>query len=359
MDENIKAATKDRFTMVVKELKNYEGSQGLVGIAHGTIEGGEPLFISKSNMPVVKIEKYTTNKDGDNIEIVLEGKNVPETIAFAVITNVEPQATVDAGRPVENPFLLGLAREYKNNYSDKDFTNEFCYALVHAKFVVPVISDELGPNSGKLEKGTKVGFPMLNVGEDKNKKILPTFTDWGAFSKWKAYFEKNKPAKILAMTFDDVSTIACNNCDGLVVNPFTEPVPVPPPFIENIKASEGYQNEKNVTKRTIEKDTRIEIGLPKETEQIKLSKEALIGVGKADPMIKEIYLFAKKEESSVNLLAVFDLDFAVTEEERKAIFDKAYAAMLPSVGREMKVEFAMKAPAFIKLCSNQEPFYKA
>ena len=59
------------------------------------------------------------------------------------------------------------------------------------------------------------------------------------------------------------------------------------------------------------------------------------------------------------MIAVFDLDFSVTEEERKKVFDEAYKVIVPCVGREMKVEFAMKAPTFIKICSNFEPFYKA
>ena len=358
MDQNHQAITMNRFTMLVKEVATYGTKVGLKGIPSGEYPSDQALYLSRSNMPVVKIESSFAQKDGDYLKICVDAGYVPETATNAVITNVEPQAAVNVGKPIENPFLLGLARAYKDNYKDKDFTNEFCYNLVHTKFVVPCISDELGNESGKVEKGMKVGFPMLNVGQT-DKKVLPVFTDWGAFGQWKDYLAKEKTAKVLILKFDDVAEIATKNSDGFVINPFSEPVPVPPLFIENIMKSEGYQGEKNVTKRKIDKDTPIKIGIPQESEKIRLTKEALEDLGQKNDLVKEIYLFAKNEAGETNLLIIFDLDFSVTEDERKQIFDDAYRAILPSIGRELKAEFAMKAPAFIKLCSNFEPFYKA
>ena len=358
MDQNHQAIKMNRFTMLVKEMNTYGTQVGLKGKPYGEFPDTGALYLCRSNMPVVKIENSIAQKDGDLLEICVESGYVPENIINGVITNVEPQGGVNVGTPIENPFLLGLAREYKDNYKDKDFTNEFCYTLVHAKFVVPCISDELGNEAGKITKGTKVGFPMLNVGQT-DKKVLPVFTDWGAFAQWKDYLAKEKMAKVLILKFDDLADIATKNSDGFVINPFSEPVPVPPVFIENIMKSDGYQSEKNVTKRTIDKNTPIKIGIPQETEKIRLTRDALADFGGKNDLVKEIYLFAKNESGETNLLIVFDLDFSVTEEERKKVFDDAYRAMLPAIGREMKAEFAMKAPAFIKLCSNYEPFYKA
>lgn len=345
--------------MLIKEISTYGSQTGIKGKPYGEYSDSDDLYICKSNMPVVKIKSSFSKKDGDMLEIVLDGDFLPANATNAIVTNVEPQAAVDVSKPVENPFMLALAREYKENYKDRDFTNEFCYNLVHTKFVVPVVSDELGKESGSVKKGTKVGFPMLHVG-DSDKKVLPVFTDWGAFAKWTAFTKEKGPVKVLVLKFDDIADVSSQSGDGFVINPFSEPVPIPPQFIESIRNSEGYNSEKNVTKRTIKEDTTVKIGTMQETEKIRLVKEALTDLGKRNDLIKEIYLFAKKEnEGEPNMIAVFDLDFSVTEEERKKVFDEAYKVIVPCVGREMKVEFAMKAPTFIKICSNFEPFYKA
>ncbi|MCR5617784.1 MAG: enhanced serine sensitivity protein SseB [Clostridiales bacterium] len=357
MDSNQQALKKDRFTMLIKEITTYGSQVGLKGIPYGEYSDSDDLYIRKSNMPVIKLKPLFSNQIGDLLEIMVEGELIPDNAGFSVITNVEPQVAIQPGRPVENPFLLGLSREYRANYRSVEFTNEFCYTLVHSNFVVPAISDSIGNTEGKIPKQSKVGFPMLSVPKD-NKKVLPAFTDWGAFNKWTDYFKKNNPAKVLVLKFDDIAKISTESADGFVINPFSEPVPVPPLFIENIRKSEGYKSEKNVTKRTLDKDAKIRIGVPEDSDKIRLTKEALTAVGSANDLVKEIYLLAKQEENNVNLLAIFDLDFSVTEEERKNVFDEAYKAALPALGREMKLEFAMKAPAFIKTCANFEPFYK-
>ncbi len=359
MDINNQAAKLNRFTMLIKEISSYGSQTGIKGKPFGEYSDADELFISKSNMPVVKIKPSFSKKEGDMLEIIIDGDYLPDNAINAVVTNIEPQAAVDVNKPIENPFLLALAREYKDNYKDREYTNEFCYNLVHAKYVVPVVSDELGTESGAVKKGTQVGFPMLNI-NGSDKKVLPTFTDWGAFSKWTAFTKQKGPVKVLVLKFDDIADIASQSGEGFVINPFSEPVPVPPQFIESIRNSEGYKSEKNVTKRTIKQDTTVKIGTMKETEKTRLVKEALTDLGKRNDLIKEIYLFAKQENNEeANIIAVFDLDFSVTEDERKKIFDEAYRVIVPCLGREMKVEFAMKAPTFIKICSNYEPFYKA
>ena len=359
MDINKQAADRNRFTMLIKEISSYGSQTGIKGKPFGEYSDADDLFICKSNMPVVKIKSSFSKKDGDMLEIIIDGDYLPDNAINAVVTNVEPQAAVDINKPVENPFLLALVRDYKDNYKDRDYTNEFCYNLVHAKFVVPVVSDDLGTESGSVKKGTKVGFPMLNIG-GTDKKVLPTFTDWGAFSKWTAFTKEKGPVKVLVLKFDDIADIASQSGEGFVINPFTEPVPVPPQFIESIRNSEGYKSETNVQKRTVKEGTSVKIGTMKETEKIVLVKEALTDFGKRNDLVKEIYLFAKQENNEdANIIVVFDLDFSVTEEERKKIFDEAYKVIVPCLGREMRVEFAMKAPTFIKICSNYEPFYKA
>lgn len=350
--------TVERFTLVVQEVAEYGDKLGVKGKPHGQLDPQKALYINRSSIPVVKIESFE-NKDSDDgmMEIIFENKGLPKELTCAVLTDVEPQTAVEPGRPIENPFLLGLVRDYKELRSNRDYTNELCFNFVHARFVVAVYSDDLGKEEGQVKKGTKVGFPMLTIKDEH--KILPVFTDWTALSKWTNVFDDKHPPKCIVMNFDNATEIGTKDCEGLVVNPFDNPVPIPTEVINDIKNSSGYKAEKNVKQEKVEKNTPIQIGVPQENEQIRLTKEALVGLGGKKKEVKEIYLFAKRDANGANLLVIFDLDFAVTEDERREIFDEAYRAVVPAVGRQMKVEFAMKAPAFIKLCSGYEPIYKS
>ena len=107
------------------------------------------------------------------------------------------------------------------------------------------------------------------------------------------------------------------------------------------------------------KSGNVQVGIPQDNDQIRLLKEALISASSKDDRIKESYLFLKKDGSDIAFLVVFDLDLAITDEERKEIFGEANKEIAPVLGGRIKVEFAMKAPHFIKLCNAYEPVYKA
>lgn len=349
---------KKRFTMVVRECKLMANQMCITGLPFGEYNTGDALYIRRSNFPVVKIDVKMTSRNGDLMEIYTDACEFPEKMQFAVITDVEPQATVNAGRPVENPFLLGLAREYKENYTDREFLNEFCYSLIHAKYIVPVISDELGQKALKDKKvSVNIGFHVITT--QKGRKVLPVFTDWGSLNEWKS-FREAKDHKTLILSFEQVFEITSKDQDGFILNAFDIGVIMPVKFLQSILDSDGYKNKDKVTaKKMTSKSGNVQVGIPQDNEQIKLLKEAIISIGSKNDQIKEGYLFLKKDGDDIAFLVVFDLDLAVTEEERTSIFGEANAEISPILGGKLRVDFAMKAPHFIKLCNAYVPVYKA
>lgn len=351
--------TKQRFTLVVRDFRILAEKMCIVGKPFGDYKTGDALYIRRSNLPVVKLNVEFTSFKDDMMEIYIEGINLPDKLEYAVVTDVEPQGAVTPNVPVENPFLLGLCREYKENYKTPEFLNEFCFSLINAKFVVPVISPELGTKALEDKKAqVSVGFTVITT--QKGRKVLPIFTDWGALSAWKS-FREAEAHKTLILSFDQVVDITSRDSDGVSINAFDIGVVVPMQFIESIKNSDGYKkmNEMKATKMTSKSGT-VQVGIPQDSnEQVKLIKEALTTFSKTDDRVKETYLFLKKDGNDIAFLVVFDLDMSITETQRTTIFANANKELTPILGGKVAVEFAMKAPHFIKLCNAYVPVYKA
>lgn len=350
---------KQRFTLVVREINILSTQLCIVGKPFGEYTPGEPLYIRRSNVPVVKLEVSMTAPKDDMLEVYVEGCDFPEKMKYAVLTNVEPQGSVDVNKPVENPFLMGLAREYKESFKDPEFLNEFCYNLINAKFIVPVISEELGKKALDSDKkvNVNVGFHMITTAKDH--KVLPVFSDWGSLGAWKS-FREAKERKTLILNFDQVTDISTRNGDGFILNAFDVGVVIPKVFIDSIKQSDGYKNTGNIkTTKFASKNGYVQVGIPQDNEQVKLLKEAIVAYSKTNERIKEAYLYLKRADDNIMFFVVFDLDLTITEEEKQDIFKSAHAELSSITNGKMGIEYAMKAPHFIKLCNAYEPVYKA
>lgn len=350
--------TNNRFTLVVQECNIMANNMCIKGLPFGEYNTGDALYIRRSNLPVIKLQVSMTSMDGDLMEIYFESCDFPEKIKYAVVTSVEPQAAPAPNRPIENPFLLGLAREYKERFKEPEFLNEFCYSLINAKFLVPVVSKDLGNKALEDKKvSVNIGFHLIQT--QKGRKVFPVFTDWGSANKWTS-FKETPDRKTLILDFDQITDISSRDSDGISLNAFDIGVIIPLKFIDSIKESDGYKNRDKVkSSKMTSKSGNVQVGIPQDNDQIRLLKEALISASSKDDRIKESYLFLKKDGSDIAFLVVFDLDLAITDEERKEIFGEANKEIAPVLGGRIKVEFAMKAPHFIKLCNAYEPVYKA
>lgn len=349
---------KKRFTLVVRECRVLANQLCIVGKPFGDYNVGDALYIRRTNVPVVKLDVEYTAPNDDLMEIYVKGVNFPENMKYAVVTDVEPQGAVDVNKPVENPFLMGLAREYRENFKEPEFINEFCYSLINAKFIVPVISEELGKKALDAEGKVKVniGFHMITTKNDH--KVLPVFSDWGSATEWKS-FKEAPDRKTLILNFDQVTDISTRDADGFILNAFDMGVVVPKPFIDNIKSSDGYKNQGSVKATKLQSKTgSVQIGIPQDNEQVKLLKEAIVSFSENDKNIHSSYLFLKRGDGDISFLVVFDFDLSVTQSECEETFKQALKEFSPITGGRMSIEFAMKAPHFIKICNAYEPIYK-
>lgn len=348
---------KKCFTMMVLECKTVDNQMCFIGKPTGDYEEGDKLYIRKSNLTVVELKVIKTSLKDDLMEIYTDAILLPEKIKYAVITNVEPQELAQTKKAIENPFLLGLAREYKENYTEREFLNEFCYSLIHAKFIVPIVSDELGkvvPEEKKVN--VKIGFHVVTT--QKGRKALPVFTDLSSLNEWKS-FREAKEHKTLILSLEQVYEISSKDQDGFIINAFDIGVLMPNRFIDTIFTSDGYKKkDEKMTKKPMTGD-KIQIGVPQDNQQIILLKQGINSVGSKEDRIKEGYLFLKKAGEDVSFLVIFDLDFTVSEEERNQIFTKANLELAQVTGGKIRIDYAMKAPHFIKLCGQYEPVYKA
>lgn len=339
---------KVRFTMVVSEFRFESDQFCFTGLPFEEFSDVDTLYIRRSNLPHKKITVKKTNRNGDLMEIYTDIFACPKDLQFAVITNVAPQETYDPKVPIENPFLLGLAREYKERFTDKKFLNEICYAFIHAKFIVPVVT-KTPDETDRPADGKQVAFHIFTT--EKGNKTLPLFTDFGSILKWKT-FKESTNLKIGNLSFNQICEIA-KPYDGIILNAFDIGIVIPNAFLKSILDSDGYKRDKEAPNPTVE------IGVPAENENIKLIKSAMIDFCSENDKIKEGYLFLTKDNDKISFLVVYDLDLAITEEERNQIFRASGEKLAPIIIGKVPLQFAMKAPHFIKLCNQYEPVYKA
>jgi len=230
-----------RFTVLVESIKELaDGGVIVGGNVSGTINAGDkvlvvhPSLTESDILTVDALELIEENELGNGesvtfaadhrvgitIRSVKEKNKIPK---YSVITNILPQLTPGPKKPIDNPFMLGLTREYARLISDKIFADLFTFTVFSSVYVVPVKLDEsVKPNENgvtHIDKGSKVGFVLLNHPQDAELKVLPVFTDMGGLSEFKALLAKDPNPVCMALTFEQISEIALKN-GGFVINPF-------------------------------------------------------------------------------------------------------------------------------------------
>ena len=239
-----------RFTFLVESIKELEkGGVIIGGNVHGTLNVGDKVLavhpsLTESDILTVdsielleqdelgkgeSVSFVTDHRAGLTIKSVSNKNNVPK---YSVITNILPQLTPGPKKPIDNPYLLGLTREYPKLISDKIFADIFTFTVFSSVYIVPVKLDEsIKPSENgvtHIDKGSKIGFILLNHPQDADLKVLPVFTDMGGVSEFKALLAKDPNPVCMALTFDQVSEVALKN-GGFVINAFGKA----PVFVSN------------------------------------------------------------------------------------------------------------------------------
>ena len=256
-----------RFFMTIEGATQMLDGSGLVviGEVHGTIKKGDAVNIIAVNgntvlANIVAIEAEVNGKMAVTDEATDAPANLQIDIAeaekvakFSVLTNIEPQAQLDAQTPNENPVVAGLLYTLPKYQKDNQFFSNLTYALTHSHFITPLkFENEPVANADGTEtapKNTRVGFYMLKnptVDEAEERHfVLPVFTDWTELRKMPKIGDEGKKVRTMMLTFANmVEIIKSPGFCGFVVNPFSKnTMTAGQTLIDAITSVPAYQNE--------------------------------------------------------------------------------------------------------------------
>lgn len=227
--------TNNRFTLVVEDTFELKDGMGIVvgGNARGKIKKNDQLYLVHPVLPTSKTVEITAIEAGlmnivdeaENCKVGLRIdsiKNRNDVPRFSVLTNIAPQSTSDASKPLENPYLLGLTYEHDRFVNDPAYFRIVTFAIFSSNYLTPIKLDIDPANTvdGKIVTNaqTKIGFKLLQHPGNSELKVLPVFTDWEALSRWDKAFDGSEKPKTLLISFDQCADIGLKN-GGFVINP--------------------------------------------------------------------------------------------------------------------------------------------
>lgn len=348
-----------KFTYMVEDAVQLKDQQGIVvlGTIHGTICEGDAAYImcpgnaiTLTEVSGLELKPQGKVKEASNQPVAIWLKDIKDKsqiARFSVLTSIRPQTVVDVDAAVENPYVLGLAREYGRFYKEPEYINLLVYQIAHGHYITPVYMNKEPQKQENgtcvMGEGTTMGFLSLKHPQDATKDVFPVFTDWEELHKWKNVFSKEHPPKTVILRFPDCVAFVLKNSAGMVLNPFgTAPVFLPIDLIKNIVNTEGYQAEfgskqnSNVKEVKAKKDTKVMVGLPRETKEVTLIKDAMLTYAKHQEQIKRIDFLLKIEENNERAyLCVVDCP----EENAKKIFEEIHNAIKPFANEVKIIDF--------------------
>lgn len=232
--------------MLARDLFQVKEQAELVvtGLLMGEVSVGDTVYVIRpeddykavivdidknENGAVVKTKHASTGSVA--LHIVPQGRfKIGE---YDVITDVEPQRTIDVNVPVVNPGLSGILDSYAYYKGDNSFMDHFVFALAHGHFLVPI----------RVMDDDEFAFAALPDQNMAGEQVLPLFTDWGQLNKWTGLMESGENVKTLVLTFPDVvGVIEANGYGSIALNPFCDnPVSVSAAMIDGITKLDGYK----------------------------------------------------------------------------------------------------------------------
>lgn len=219
--------------------------------------------------------------------------------------------------------------------------NKVITEVLKARFLCPVILESAPKGGGRIDinKDTKIQFSIIKTTDGKN--YLIAFTSDEEVHKW----QTNKVQQSIIYTFEDYAMIATNNenLEGFIIDPKGCNLVFTKEMIKEIRAS--------ITRESVvEKDTQVELGIPKDypTELVDKLKDVFANI--AD--IKKAYLQLMVKDEAMSYLILIDADG-----KEKEYFNTIASAAIPFLKgmplnlAPLNTEFGQKA------IENFEPFY--
>lgn len=363
-------------------MDHVEGKAIVSGNIHGSLTTHDQVYILHPGrrVSIGKIELirddaddmvYNLSDGKATVTVSLMGARI-EVQRFAVLTTIKPQPVVNLNEPVQNPYLLALSYEYKRFYKEQSFSNILVYELCHSHFVIPfqVAEDAEYTEDGRVDVGNEQNIKYLSIHKPDaaEERLFPVFTDLNALSKWTNVFKAGEKPKVLIIPFPKAYAITKGGHIGMVLNMHgPEPVMFPIEMLDRIVELEGYKREfggagdQNPDGNRMEgqklEEGKLVVGVPPQTQEVKLMREALVEIGRSREDIKRVDLLVKMDAKREKAyLVVVDCPRETSQE----IFEMMDKALMQYANELKIIDFiAMLDAGFISNVLNKtNPVYR-
>ncbi len=303
------------FTMVVSEALPEGSDILMIGRPKGEIKAGEEIYVCTTDGKFFAsradvVQKSENDPESISIKAALpEGKVVTH---LAVVSTIAPTVNPRPGVALENPFLMGLAREIKIRHQEKEFNSALIYGVVHSMFMLPAKFDgdyETDENGGvKINRDTRISYATLPAADDRNKKVLALYTDERALNEWiKRMGDVDVQKSCMVLPFPAIYGIMKDSkLAGLVVNPFSEDANVylKGEMLDSLVKSDVYKRDM----ASMAVNTGLRIGAPVDSPEVRKIRQILMDYGVANSKIDEIYLFLRIEGDRKSYVVPFSCE---------------------------------------------------
>ena len=325
-------AERTRFTLMVEKYTAVEGDCFSVeGQLFGNAKEGEKVYAlhRDGNISHLTITRIEETQDQRRVKFFFSQKGaLSPDWQYAVITDIPYQIEANVHQAVENPYLLGLSREFFERQGEGEFLNLFFRELVRSHYLVAIETDgslPIGEKDGAvtLKAGTKIIIPHVTM--EQGESALPVFTDWFALGAMDQQTEAGWKRETIIAGFPQVVSMLTKG-EGFVINPYGPQLfYVSPELIQNLMNSPGYQSEfgeAKVQSVEVKKDAEVLLGYPKENEEVEALHRRLISFAKAHPDIAMLDMLLKRDETGTSsYLIIVDMPEEHCHERFKEIYE--------------------------------------
>ena len=358
-------AERTRFTLMVEKYTAVEGDCFSVeGQLFGNAKEGEKVYAlhRDGNISHLTITRIEETQDQRRVKFFFSQKGaLSPDWQYAVITDIPYQIEANVHQAVENPYLLGLSREFFERQGEGEFLNLFFRELVRSHYLVAIETDgslPIGEKDGAvtLKAGTKIIIPHVTM--EQGESALPVFTDWFALGAMDQQTEAGWKRETIIAGFPQVVSMLTKG-EGFVINPYGPQLfYVSPELIQNLMNSPGYQSEfgeATVQSMEVKKNTEVVLGYPKKNEEVEALHRRLISFAKAHSEIALLDMLLKRDESgTTSYLIIVDMP----EEHCHACFKEIYASCRDLLHRVPYMDFVtLQRGDFAKGVRTEAPLY--
>ena len=358
-------AERTRFTLMVEKYTAVEGDCFSVeGQLFGNAKEGEKVYAlhRDGNISHLTITGIEETQDQRRVKFFFSQKGaLSPDWQYAVITDIPYQIEANVHQAVENPYLLGLSREFFERQGEGEFLNLFFRELVRSHYLVAIETDgslPIGEKDGAvtLKAGTKIIIPHVTM--EQGESALPVFTDWFALGAMDQQTEAGWKRETIIAGFPQVVSMLTKG-EGFVINPYGPQLfYVSPELIQNLMNSPGYQSEfgeATVQSMEVKKNTEVLLGYPKKNEEVEALHRRLVSFAKAHSEIALLDMLLKRDESgTTSYLIIVDMP----EEHCHACFKEIYESCRDLLHRVPYMDFVtLQRGDFAKGVRTEAPLY--